>query len=64
MKLKTLLLAAGLAFSAGVLAQPSMYYLWKNPSTGQTVCEPESPGKGWVKVSEQVYQDLECKTPL
>ncbi|SAI65896.1 Uncharacterised protein [Bordetella ansorpii] len=64
MKMKTVLIAAALAWSAATVAQPSMYYLWKNSSSGETVCEPESPGKGWVKASEQTYSDIECKVPL
>lgn len=64
MNMKMILIAAGLSLSAIAMAQPSMYYLWKNPATGEVLCEPEQPGQGWVKADEQTYQDLDCKTPL
>lgn len=64
MNMKTLLIVAGLAFSAAAMAQPSMYYLWKNSTTGEVVCEPEEPGQGWVKVDERAYSDSTCKTPF
>ena len=43
MKLKLTLAAASLLLAGLAMAQPSEYYLWKNNSTGKTVCEPDMP---------------------
>jgi hypothetical protein len=58
----TVLAGLGLACTAA-LAQPSIYYLWKHNSTGQTKCEPEAPSAAWTKASGP-FQDPNCKTPM
>jgi hypothetical protein len=45
------------------LAQPSEYILWRNNASGKTMCDPESPGKDWVKVSGP-YEDPNCSILL
>lgn len=56
--------ALALGFVAGAaLAQPSEYYVWKQSSTGKTLCDPESPGKDWVKLSGP-YEDSHCKVAM
>ncbi len=54
------LVALGLAGIAS--AQPSIYYKWKNPSTGATACEPEKPGPQWQKVGGP-FSDENCSIP-
>jgi hypothetical protein len=55
------LLALGLAGTAG--AQPSIYFQWKNASTGKTMCEPESPGAQWQKVGGP-FADANCSIKM
>lgn len=43
-----------------VSAQPSVYYKWQNSSTKVVKCEPDSPGKDWVRMSGP-YSDPDCK---
>ena len=50
-------LAAALACGAA-LSQPSTYFLWKHTS-GKTMCNPDSPGSGWVKVGGP-FEDSNC----
>ncbi len=52
--------ALALAMTSMAGAQPSMYYQWKNTSTGATQCEPESPGKGWEQVGGP-FSDANCE---
>jgi len=58
---RILISALALALAAGnVLAQPSEYYVWQQKGTGKTLCDPEPPGKDWVKLSGP-YEDSDCK---
>jgi hypothetical protein len=58
---KLALAAAGLLLCAVSLAQPSIYFLWKNKA-GQTLCNPEAPDASWVKVGGP-FQDANCSVP-
>ncbi len=55
------LLALGLAGTAG--AQPSIWFKWKNASTGATMCEPEAPGPQWQKVGGP-FSDENCSIKM
>jgi hypothetical protein len=55
---KLALAAAGLLLCAVSLAQPSVYFLWKNQA-GQTLCNPEAPDASWVKVGGP-FEDANC----
>jgi len=59
-KLKITLAAASLLLAGLAIAQPSEYYLWKNKSSGETVCEPDMPAAQWTKQSGP-YEDPNCK---
>ncbi|MEF7616750.1 hypothetical protein V4F39_22740 [Aquincola sp. MAHUQ-54] len=59
--LSLLALAVGLAGTAAV-AQPSIYYLWKNKTSGAKMCEPQAPGPGWEKVGGP-FSDENCSIP-
>lgn len=50
--------AAALACAVAT-AQPSSYFLWKNKTTGQTMCETDADAN-WVKVSGP-YEDPNCR---
>ena len=64
MNLKLTAVIAGLSLScASVLAQPSIYYLWKHKDSAQTKCEPEAPSAAWTKVGGP-FQDPNCKIPM
>jgi hypothetical protein len=54
----TTAVAIGLVASAA-FAQPSQYWVWRDNATGETKCDPESPGKKWVKVSGP-FEDSNC----
>lgn len=61
-RILTTFVALGL-LAGGALAQPSEYYVWKHKTTGKTMCDPEPPGRDWVKVSGP-YEDSNCKVLL
>lgn len=58
---KRLLIGALAALVAATLsAQPSIYFKWQNKSTQAVVCEPDSPGKDWVRIAGP-FEDPDCK---
>ncbi|NUZ04549.1 hypothetical protein [Piscinibacter koreensis] len=59
MKLKSSIAAIGLMLAGVAFAQPSIYYLWKNNATGKTMCNPDAPAAGWVKVGGP-FEDSNC----
>lgn len=60
---KLLLIAAfGLAFTLPLAAQPSLYYKYQHKTTKAIVCEPDAPGKDWVRIAGP-FQDPDCKMP-
>ena len=59
MKYKSAVLAAAIALCSAAIAQPSSYYVWKNPATNAKMCDPEPPGPQWVKESGP-YSDSNC----
>jgi hypothetical protein len=63
--MKRILTAAlALGFVAGAaIAQPSEYFLWKHKTNGQSMCNPDAPGRDWVKQSGP-YEDPNCKIKL
>ncbi|GHU30199.1 hypothetical protein AGMMS50256_16650 [Betaproteobacteria bacterium] len=40
-------------------AQPSIYYLFEQKSTGNTICEPQAPNESWVQIGGP-FEDLQC----
>lgn len=62
MKLTSMILAAALMLSGVAIAQPSIYFLWKHKTSGQTVCNPDAPDANWVKVGGP-FQDSNCTIP-
>jgi hypothetical protein len=64
MKRKFALIASALtlAMAGAALAQPSLYYVWKNKDTGKTMCEPQADEATWTKVSGP-YSDPNCSLP-
>lgn len=67
MKLKLALAAMSVALSSLALsslatAQPSIYFLWKHKTTGQTLCNPDAPDANWVKTGGP-FQDANCTVP-
>ncbi|WP_034388645.1 hypothetical protein, partial [Comamonas composti] len=64
MKRITTICALFLGLTAGFAsAQPSIYYQWKNSSTGATMCEPESPGPQWSKTGGP-FSDANCSIKM
>lgn len=63
MKLKSIVAIAGLVAASVVGAQPSGYYVWKNKTTGEKVCEPDMAADKWVRESGP-YEDSNCKFKL
>jgi hypothetical protein len=59
MKLKISLAAASLMLASAAFAQPSIYFMWKQTSTGKTMCNPDAPAAGWVKVGGP-FSDPNC----
>lgn len=55
--------AAALLLANIAVAQPSEYFIWKNKTTGKTVCEPTMPADQWTKESGP-YEDANCKFRL
>jgi len=60
MKFKLILATASLLLTGLAIAQPSEYFVWKNKTSGQTVCEPDMPADKWTKQSGP-YEDPNCK---
>jgi hypothetical protein len=59
MKRNLILILAATLLCGLAIAQPGEYYLWKNNTTGKTMCNPDAPGTSWVKVSGP-YEDSNC----
>ena len=55
-----ILTAAALVASGFAMAQPSEYFLWKNPASGKVVCDVAAPGADWVKTGGP-FEDPSCK---
>ena len=49
MKRHVLLLVLSAALAGSVVAQPSVYYLFKHKVTGKTICEPDAPDAAYEK---------------
>jgi hypothetical protein len=60
MKLRWTTFAATMVACGLAMAQPSPYFVWKNKTTGATICESEADESKWVKVSGP-YEDPTCK---
>ena len=60
MKRKFFTLLAAALLSSLALAQPSVYFLWKHKTSGQTVCEPQAPDAHWLKAAGP-FEDPNCK---
>jgi hypothetical protein len=63
MKKRVSLLVLAAALAGSVVAQPSVYYLFKHKVTGKTICEPDAPDANWVKVGTKAFQDPNCTIP-
>tara|TARA_R110001606_G_scaffold20681_1_gene73582 strand:- start:41 stop:235 length:195 start_codon:yes stop_codon:yes gene_type:complete len=49
-------------FASAALAQPSIYFKWKNMETGKTMCNPDADTSKWEKVGGP-YEDPNCSFP-
>jgi len=59
---RTLLAALALLLAGSLSAQPSIYFKWRHSTTHAVVCEPDAPGRDWVRVGGP-YSDPDCKVP-
>ena len=60
MKLKLALVATSFLMSSLAIAQPSVYFLYKHKTTGQTMCNTQAPDNtNWVEVSGP-FEDASC----
>jgi hypothetical protein len=48
-----------------VWAQPSVYYLFEQKSTGNVICEPQAPNESWTRVhGSGAFEDANCSIPF
>lgn len=62
MKLKNWGLVLGMhaLLSAGLRAEPALWYRWQSVKTGKYICKQTDPGPGWVRHSGP-YLDGGCR---